>query len=96
MNCSGYLKQQRKLKLFLLAFLLLLLLLSMVRCACGPVFYSNTTDSAPRGLYLVVPWQTMKYGDYVIAALPEDVPALHVDRYFIQIQPIQHHAGFIL
>ena len=52
MNCSGYLKQQRKLKLFLLAFLLLLF--------CCPWF---------------------------------DV---HVDRYFIQIQPIQHHAGFIL
>ena len=95
MNCSGYFKQQRKLNLFLLAFLLLLLLLSMVRCAYGPVFYSNTTDSAPRGLYLVVPWQTMEYGDYVIAALPEDVPALHVEQGFLLLKQVQGLPGDI-
>ena len=93
MNCSEYLKQQRKLKLFLLFFLTNLLVLFLIRCAYGPVFYSNTTDSAPRGLYLVVPSEKLAYGDYVIAALPAAVPALHVEKDYLILKQVQGLPG---
>ena len=35
----------------------------------GPIFYTNRTASAPRGIYLAVPGQ-VSYGDYAIVASP--------------------------
>lgn len=45
----------------------------------GPIFYTNRTASAPRGIYLAVPGQ-VSYGDYAIVASPASIPDIHIQQ----------------
>lgn len=45
----------------------------------GPIFYTNSTASAPRGIYLAVPGQ-LSYGDYAIVASPVSIPDIHIQQ----------------
>lgn len=45
----------------------------------GPIFYTNSTASAPRGIYLAVPGQ-LSYGDYAIVASPASIPDIHIQQ----------------
>jgi type IV secretory pathway protease TraF len=59
----------------------------------GKLFYSNVTDSAPRGIYMVSLNQNLHYGDYVIVSLPIDVPKLHVEKGFLLLKQIRGFPG---
>lgn len=45
----------------------------------GPIFYTNSTASAPRGIYLAIPGQ-VSYGDYAIVASPASIPDIHIQQ----------------
>jgi len=46
-------------------------------------FVYNASDSAPRGLYAVVPATQLKVGDYVVARLPENAAKLADARHYL-------------
>ena len=43
----------------------------------GPVVWWNFSPSAPEGIYIYAPDQTLHAGDWAIVKLPVDVPPLH-------------------
>ncbi|WP_196591938.1 S26 family signal peptidase [Pectinatus frisingensis] len=91
MNClkSG----QKKLKIFMIAILFGIAVLGAVNIFVGKLFYINSTDSAPRGIYLISLNQNLHYGDYVIVALPVDVPKLHVEKGFLLLKQVRGFPG---
>lgn len=54
-------REQKKLKIFLLVLILFMFLPILLTFFCGKIFYSNTTDSATRGLYLKTFSQESKF-----------------------------------
>ena len=79
---------QKKLKLFMIGLFSVLGFLLLANLFEGKLFYSNVTNSAPRGIYMVSMNQNLQYGDYVIISLPIDVPKLHVEKGFLLLKQI--------
>ena len=84
---------QRKLKLFMIGLFAVIGFLVLANLLVGKLFYSNATDSAPRGIYLVSLNQNLHYGDYVIVSLPVDVPKLHVEKGFLLLKQVRGLPG---
>lgn len=84
---------QKKLKLFMMGLFLVIGFLTVANMLVGTLFYSNATDSAPRGIYLVSLNQNLHYGDYVIVSLPVDVPKLHVEKGFLLLKQVRGFPG---
>jgi len=86
---------QRKLKIFMMGMFLVIGFLIFVNMLVGKLFYVNSTDSAPKGLYMVSLNQKLHYGDYVIVSLPVDVPKLHVEKGFLLLKQVRGFPGDI-
>ena len=84
---------QRKSKVFVLLLLALIAFFTVLRLACGTLFYVNRTDSAPHGVYIPCIDQRLHAGDYVIVELPLDVPTLHVKKGFPLLKQVHGFAG---
>lgn len=67
--------------------------LALANIFAGKLFYINTTDSAPKGIYKVSLNQNLHYGDYVIVSLPVDVPKLYVEKGFLLLKQVQGFPG---
>ena len=85
--------RQKKLKFFMVGLFGVIGFLALANMLAGTLFYSNATDSAPRGIYLVALNQNLNYGDYVIISLPVDVPKLHVGKGFLLLKQIRGFPG---
>ncbi len=60
----------------------------------GHLFYINYTDSAPQGIYMVVPGkEALTYGDYAVVHIPMAIPALHVPADYLIIKKVQGLPG---
>ena len=46
----------------------------------GNLLYTNVSPSAPSGIYMATPDQTMTYGDYAVVSCPVDLPELHIPK----------------
>ena len=84
---------QKKLKLFMIGLFSVLGFLMLVNLFVGKLFFTNVTNSAPRGIYRVSLNQNLQYGDYVIISLPIDVPKLHVEKGFLLLKQIRGFPG---
>ena len=85
--------RQKKLKLFMIGLFSVLGFLMLVNLFVGKLFFTNVTNSAPRGIYLVSIDQNLHYEDYVIASLPVDVSKLHVEKGFLLLKQIRGFPG---
>ena len=85
--------RQKKLKLFMIGLFSVLGFLMLVNLFVGKLFFTNVTNSAPRGIYRVSLNQNLQYGDYVIVSLPIDVPKLHVEKGFLLLKQIRGFPG---
>ena len=59
----------------------------------GTLFYKNVSSSAPRGIYMIAPNQTLHYGDFVVVSLPMDVPKLNAPKGYPMIKKVQGLPG---
>ncbi len=84
---------QKKLKVFMVCLFLVMGFATLANMLVGKLFYINSTDSAPRGIYLISINQNLHYGDYVIVALPVDVPKLHVEKGFLLLKQVRGFPG---
>lgn len=84
---------QKKLKLFMLGLFSVLGVLMLANLFVGKLFFTNVTNSAPRGIYMVSLNQNLQYGDYVIVSLPIDVPKLHVGKGFLLLKQVRGFPG---
>ena len=84
---------QKKLKLFMIGLFSVLGFLLLANLFEGKLFYSNVTNSAPRGIYMVSIDQNLHYEDYVIASLPVDVSKLHVGKGFLLLKQVRGFPG---
>ena len=84
---------QKKLKLFMMVLFSVLGFLMLANLFVGKLFFTNVTNSAPRGIYMVSLNQNLQYGDYVIVSLPIDVPKLHVEKGFLLLKQIRGFPG---
>lgn len=77
-----------------LAVLVLFLGTGALYLSIGPLFYVNHTDSAPQGVYMVVPGKNhLTYGDYAIVRMPMALPALNVPEGYLIIKKVQGLPG---
>lgn len=60
--------------------ILCILILFSIRFFYGRVFYVNTSNSCPTGIYLAVPGRDFKKGDMVVVKEPYAFPAIHIDK----------------
>jgi type IV secretory pathway protease TraF len=84
---------QKKLKLFMMGLFSVFGFLMLANLFVGKLFYSNVTNSAPRGIYMVSMNQNLQYGDYVIVSLPIDIPKLHVEKGFLLLKQVRGFPG---
>ena len=84
---------QKKLKLFMMGLFSVFGILMLANMFVGKFFFTNVTNSAPRGIYRVSMNQNLQYGDYVIASLPIDVPKLHVEKGFLLLKQVRGFPG---
>lgn len=84
---------QKKLKIFVVCTFWVIGFLALASMFAGKLFYSNVTNSAPRGIYMVSMNQNLHYGDYVIVSLPIDVPKLHVEKGFLLLKQVRGFPG---
>ena len=64
------------------AILMMIVLLLLLHVLIGPLIYTNDTESAPRGVYVVSPDQHLTYGDYVIVHAPVAIPDIKMPYDF--------------
>lgn len=80
-------KPDTYLKQVIAAILFLILLLFGLYLSLGKLFYTNTSASAPAGVYMVVPGShSLNYGDYAIVRCPLAIPSLHVPQNSLLIK----------
>ncbi len=80
-------------KLFMIFCISFILLLTILRCLFGTIFYKNISPSAPTGIYVMAVNQELKVNDYAIVSLPQDVPALKVEKGYPMIKKVQGFPG---
>jgi len=80
---------QKKLKFFMIGLFLVMGFATLANMLAGKLLYINSTDSAPRGIYMMSLNQKLHYGDYVIVSLAVDVPKLHVERGFLLLKQVR-------
>lgn len=74
-------------------FFVLIAAFLLLRSFFGPVIYTNDTESAPRGIYVVAPDQYLTYGDYVIVHSPVDIPDIHIPKDFPLLKRVAAFPG---
>lgn len=73
--------------------LFLIIGLSILFAIAGTLFYKNVSPSAPCGIYMISPNQTLNYGDFVVVKLPVDVPKLNAPKGYPMIKKVQGLPG---
>lgn len=73
--------------------LFLIVGIAILFAVAGTLFYKNVSPSAPRGIYMIAPNQTLHYGDFVVVSLPMDVPKLNVPKGYPMIKKVQGLPG---
>ena len=86
-------KERRKTKLLVAGILSVFGIVGALHIAFGKLFYSNVSPSAPQGLYIATPIQSLTRGDYVVVRLPEAVESLHVKKDYLLLKRVQGFPG---
>ena len=73
--------------------LFLIVGITILFAIAGTLFYKNVSPSAPRGIYMIAPNQTLHYGDFVVVSLPMDVPKLNAPKGYPMIKKVQGFPG---
>ena len=68
-------------------------LLLLLHVLIGPLIYTNDTESAPRGVYVVSPDQHLTYGDYVIVHAPVAIPDIKIPYDFRLLKRVAAFPG---
>lgn len=75
------------------AILMMIALLLLLHVLIGPLIYTNDTESAPRGVYVVSPDQHLTYGDYVIVHAPVAIPDIKIPYDFRLLKRVAAFPG---
>lgn len=70
-----------------------IVVLLVLHAFVGPLFYTNSTESAPRGVYIVSPNQDLSYGDYVIVRSPLSIPDIHIKKEYRLLKRVAAFSG---
>lgn len=73
--------------------LFLIIGIAILFAIAGTLFYKNVSPSAPRGIYMIAPNQTLHYGDFVVVSLPMDIPKLNAPKGYPMIKKVQGLPG---
>ena len=86
-------KERRKTKLLVAGILSIFIIVAALHIAFGKLVYSNVSSSAPQGIYIMAPVQSLARGDYVVVRLPETVESLHVEKDYLLLKRVQGFPG---
>lgn len=68
---------------------------TLIHLSGKEVMYINSSMSAPRGVYMISPSQTLHRGDYVVVRTPEAYPGLHVPEGYNLLKQVKGFPGDI-